>query len=79
VTRHLAWDGCRNLRDLDGLATPLSATGATLPGRIARGPRREMLTARGWRDARAWGLAHIVDLRCDGEAGPGVQALLVEA
>lgn len=67
--RELDWDGYRNVRDLGGLPTPLSPTGATLAGRVARGPRRELLTDRGWRDARAWGLRSVVDLRCADEVG----------
>jgi len=67
--RDLSWDGYRNARDLGGLPTALSATGATLFGRVARGPRRELLTETGWRDARGWGLAAVVDLRCASEAG----------
>lgn len=67
--RHLDWDGYLNARDLGGLPTPFSDTGATLFGRVARGPRRELLTEDGWRDARAWGLAEVVDLRCAHEVG----------
>ncbi|WP_066518470.1 tyrosine-protein phosphatase [Curtobacterium ammoniigenes] len=69
LVRHLDWDGYLNARDLGGLPTPLSDTGATLFGRVARGPRRELLTESGWRDARAWGLAAVVDLRCAYEVG----------
>lgn len=68
--RELRWDGYFNVRDLGGLATPLSASGWTLFGRVARGPRRELLTEDGWRDAGRWGLAAIVDLRCAHEIGP---------
>lgn len=67
--RALAWDGYRNARDLGGLPTPASETGATIFGRVARGPRRELLTETGWQDARRWGLATIVDLRCAHEIG----------
>jgi len=67
--RQLAWDGYRNARDLGGLPTPLSETGETLFGRVARGPRREMLTDAGWSDARSWGLSAVVDLRCEHEVG----------
>jgi protein-tyrosine phosphatase len=65
----LEWDGYLNARDLGGLRTPLSATGVTLFGRVARGPRRELLTTTGWQNARQWGLASIVDLRCAHEIG----------
>jgi protein-tyrosine phosphatase len=67
--RNLVWDGYLNARDLGGLPTPLSATGTTIFGRVARGPRRELLTEEGWRDARRWGLAAVVDLRCAYEIG----------
>jgi len=67
--RHLAWDGYPNARDLGGLPTPLSATGETLFGRVARGPRRELLSDAGWSAARAWGLSGVVDLRCEHEIG----------
>ncbi|MBH0115270.1 tyrosine-protein phosphatase [Salinibacterium sp. NG253] len=67
----LEWDGYINARDLGGFPTALSSTGATISGRIARGPRRERLTAAGWNDARLWGLASVVDLRCEHEVGAG--------
>lgn len=38
-------------------------------GRIARGPRRELLTTAGWAAADHWGLRSIVDLRSSGEVG----------
>jgi protein-tyrosine phosphatase len=69
---NLVWDGYLNARDLGGLPTPLSSTGLTVTGRIARGPRRERLTVAGWVDARTWGLAAVVDLRCGFEIGPGI-------
>ncbi|MDO5052891.1 MAG: tyrosine-protein phosphatase [Pseudoclavibacter sp.] len=71
AARALDWDGVPNVRDLGGLPTDRSATGRTLPGRVARGPRRELLSAAGWRRARAWGLRSVVDLRCPEEAGRG--------
>lgn len=67
--RNLDWDGLRNLRDLGGLPTPLSSTGVTVSGRIARGPRRELLTAAGWAAATRWGLRSVVDLRSADEVG----------
>ncbi len=67
--RELDWDGLPNVRDLGGLPTPLSPSGRTLPARVARGPRRELLTGAGWAAARAWGLRTVVDLRCADEAG----------
>ena len=67
--RTLDWDGVGNLRDLGGLPTPLSSTGMTRAGRVARGPRREGFTASGWDAAAAWGLRAIVDLRNADEVG----------
>lgn len=77
--RTLVWDGYLNCRDLGGLATP---SGSTQPGRVARGPRRELLTTTGWAQARAWGLHTVIDLRCadevgarDGDPGPDTGVL----
>jgi protein-tyrosine phosphatase len=67
--RELTWDGGRNLRDLGGLPTPLSPTKTTMWRRVARGPRREVLTQRGWADAATWGLTSIIDLRNADEVG----------
>lgn len=67
--RDLDWDGLRNVRDLGGLPTPLSTSGATIAGRVARGPRRELLTGAGWEAAIAWGVRSIVDLRSADEVG----------
>ncbi|GIG23609.1 hypothetical protein Cch01nite_43330 [Cellulomonas chitinilytica] len=68
--RSLTWDGYRDVRDLGGLPTPLSPTGATHAGRVARGPRRELLTADGRADAVRWGVRTVVDLRNAHEHGP---------
>ena len=57
------WQIRRTVRDLGGL--PTVDGGATAFGRVARGPRRELLDARGWDAARAWGLRTVVDLRFD--------------
>lgn len=67
--RDLDWDGLRNVRDLGGLPTALSPTGVTIAGRIARGPRRELLTSIGWDAATSWGVRSIVDLRSADEVG----------
>lgn len=64
--RVLDWDGYFNCRDLGGMPTLL---GPTRPGRVARGPRRELLTTSGWNAARRWGLRTVVDLRCGYEVG----------
>ncbi|GAA2054933.1 hypothetical protein GCM10009820_14450 [Leifsonia soli] len=68
--RNLDWDGLPNVRDLGGLPTRLSDTGTTVMGRVARGPRRELLTSAGWLAASRWGLRSVVDLRSAGESGP---------
>jgi protein-tyrosine phosphatase len=47
----------------------MSSTGFTVFGRIARGPRRELLSDSGWDDARRWGLSTVVDVRCAYEVG----------
>lgn len=62
----LAWDGYPNCRDLGGLP---SRFGRTREHRVARGPRRELLTVDGWANAAAWGLRSVVDLRCPDEVG----------
>jgi protein-tyrosine phosphatase len=64
--RALDWDGYPNCRDLGGLPT---SSGMTRPGRVARGPRRELLTTTGWTQARSWGLHTVIDLRCAEEVG----------
>lgn len=64
--RTLEWNGYLNCRDLGGLP---ARSGLTQPGRVARGPRRELLTTVGWAEARAWGLRTVVDLRCADEIG----------
>ncbi|WP_148615427.1 tyrosine-protein phosphatase [Nocardioides rubriscoriae] len=69
MSRALRWDGYHNVRDLGGLPTPLAASGLTVRGRLARGPRRELLTATGWDDLRAHGIRSIVDLRNADEVG----------
>lgn len=65
--RELCWGDVPNLRDLGGLP---SLHGTTLFGRVARGPRRELLDTAGWSAAVKWGLRSIVDLRCPYETGP---------
>lgn len=65
----LAWGGQPNLWDVGGLPSSLARSGYTLPGRIARGPRRESLSVEGWDAAERWGLRSIVDLRNECEVG----------
>ncbi len=63
--RKLDW-GIPNVRDLGGLE---GRWGVTRFGRVARGPRRELLSEAGWDEARRWGLATVVDLRGSSETG----------
>ena len=64
--RELDWGGVPNIRDLGGLT---GRWGVTRHGRVARGPRRELIPEQGWRAARGWGLRTVVDLRCPEEQG----------
>lgn len=64
--RQLGWGQVPNIRDLGGLPTP---HGPTQFGRIARGPRRELMDDGAWNAATTWGLNTIVDLRCSYEIG----------
>ena len=67
-----AWDGARNLADLGGL--PFTAGGRTAHGRVFRSAATESMTDQGWADARAAGLATVVDLRNQRERGRGAAA-----
>lgn len=62
-----AWDGARNLGDLGGL--PRTGGRRTTHGRVFRSAAPEWLTDRGWADARAAGVATVVDLRNEMERG----------
>lgn len=71
MERHLAWEGCHNVRDLGGLAT---ADGRrTRWGAVVRSDTPDRLTPVGWAAAAAHGVRTIVDLRTPGEhrAAPG--------
>ncbi|MFC4005834.1 tyrosine-protein phosphatase [Nonomuraea purpurea] len=71
MERHLAWDGCHNVRDLGGLST---ASGLrTRWGSVVRSDTPDRLTEAGWAAALAHGVRTIVDLRTPGEhhAGTG--------
>lgn len=61
------WDGARNLADLGGL--PVATGGYTTTGRVFRSAALEWMTSRGWHEARAAGLATVIDLRNDMERG----------
>ena len=62
--RHLAWEGCANVRDLGGHATPY---GETRWGAIVRADTIRRLTDAGWEDLVGHGISTVVDLRMDEE------------
>jgi protein-tyrosine phosphatase len=63
--RHLAWEGCANVRDLGG--HPTTGGGTTRFGAIVRADTVHRLTGAGWRDLVGHGVTRIVDLRFDEE------------
>lgn len=65
--RRPGWEGVRNAADLGGL--PLVDGGVTAFGRVWRSAATEWMTERGWAEARADGLATVVDLRNGRERG----------
>ncbi len=67
--RALAWDGCRNIRDLGGLR--LRAGGRTRPGVVVRADSLTRLTPAGRDQAFAFGVTRVIDLRADDEKAPG--------
>jgi protein-tyrosine phosphatase len=64
-SRALAWDGCRNVRDLGGL--PTEEGGETRFGAVVRADNVCLLEPDGWRALVEYGVRRIVDLRHDGE------------
>lgn len=64
-SRHLDWDGCRNLRDLGGLAT--EDGGMTAWGAFVRGDTLCDLTETGRSSLLGYGVRTVVDLRSAGE------------
>ncbi len=66
--RELAWDGCRNARDLGGLR--LRSGGTTRHGVIVRSDSLTRLTPNGRAQALAYGVSRAVDLRADDEKSP---------
>jgi protein tyrosine/serine phosphatase len=76
--RSLVWDGCVNVRDLGGHATP---TGETRFGSIVRADALEKLSDAGWRALVDHGVRTVVDLRTHGERNgsppPDVQVTVV--
>ena len=66
--RQLAWEGCRNVRDLGGLTALDGRT--TAWGAVVRGDAPDGLSEAGWDALIAHGIRTIVDLRNDDERGP---------
>ncbi len=62
--RILAWDGCKNVRDLGGLRTGDGRT--TRFGVIVRSDTPARLTAAGWSALYAYGIRTIITLRTHG-------------
>lgn len=63
--RHLAWDGCLNVRDLGG--HPTEDGGVTAFGAIVRSDSIRALSDDGWRQLLDYGIERIVDLRREDE------------
>ena len=59
--RHLAWEGCANIRDLGG--HPTEDGGMTAFGAVVRADSVRRLSAAGWRQLVDYGIERIVDLR----------------
>ena len=62
MERHLAWDGCSNVRDLGGL-------GRIRPGALVRADALQQLSAEGWRALERHGVRTVIDLRNPDEIG----------
>ncbi|HEY1275431.1 MAG TPA: tyrosine-protein phosphatase [Thermoleophilaceae bacterium] len=67
MTRHLEWDGCRNVRDLGGL--PAADGHETRRGALVRADAVDCLSAHGWEALEAHGVRTVVDLREPDEVG----------
>jgi hypothetical protein len=65
VVRDLEWEGSFNVRDLGGL--PTSARAPTRRRSIIRADALDRLTETGWRQAVAYGVRTVVDLRNEDE------------
>ncbi len=63
--RHLAWDGCLNVRDLGG--HPTANGGETRFGAVVRADSVRQLSEEGWAQLTDYGVSRIVDLRLDAE------------
>ena len=62
MERHLAWDGCSNVRDLGGL-------GRIRDGALVRADALQQLSAEGWRALERHGVRTVIDLRNPDEIG----------
>lgn len=62
--RQLNWDGCINVRDLGGIATPNGR--ATRRGALIRADDPAKLSGAGWNALLAYGVRTIVSLHTDG-------------
>lgn len=60
----LDWEGCENIRDLGGVA---AASGETAFAVFLRGDNARRLTVSGWRQAAAYGVRTVLDLRSEPE------------
>jgi hypothetical protein len=65
--RHLAWEGCFNVRDLGGL--PAAGGRVTRRGAVVRADRLDELTEAGWAALVEHGVRTVVDLRNEEERG----------
>ena len=59
--RHLAWEGCANVRDLGG--HPTEDGGVTAFGAVVRADSVRRLSEAGWEQLVDYGIERIVDLR----------------
>lgn len=73
--RDLAWEGCRNVRDLGGL--PLAGGNVTAWGRVVRADNPARLTPVGWAALHAHGVRTVVLLRTVGTEDPEPDPALV--
>lgn len=64
MNRVVAWDGCRNVRDLGGL--PLCGGGATAFKAIVRADHPSNLSPTGWTALLEYGIRTIISLTTDG-------------
>lgn len=66
--RHLAWEGCLNVRDLGGI--PAAGGRRTRRGAVIRADALDRLTANGWAAVEAHGVRTVIDLRNQDERSP---------